>query len=61
MSIDEAVKVLKAKEHRGTTKWEHGPRGFLVGLRAPHEMNVYPTHFEAVAIAEKYQREDAAK
>ncbi len=59
MTIDEAVKVLNERKHDGVSSWKlHG--------EPPHQWvgspNRYPTYspITAIAIAEKYQREDAA-
>jgi len=59
MNLEEALEVLSRHRHRGSDRWQ-----VVRGLRT---VNVAPSHdtpspawlseFEAVAIAEKYERE----
>lgn len=53
MSIEEAVAVLNERRHNGFAKWLHVADDVVRG-EGQYE---YLSQFEAIAVAEKYQRE----
>jgi hypothetical protein len=52
MTLDEAVKVLNGRRHDGYDRWRANEDGFVEGHDPYHVLSP----FEAVAVAEKYQR-----
>lgn len=60
MSLERALEVLNAKRHRGSDHWQvvKGMRTACVRQNAEVGSPAWITEFEAVAIAEKYEREE---
>lgn len=60
MTLDRAIEILNERKHRGHSEWERDqitgdPESLCVTGPDPHSDLLTP--FEAVAIAEKYERD----
>ncbi|HWG97200.1 MAG TPA: hypothetical protein VN647_08970 [Nitrospira sp.] len=56
MTIDEAAKVLNEHTYRGRSNWVHME---IFAISKDKDGEEILTHFEAVALAQAYQRLDA--
>ncbi len=58
MTIEEAVKVLNERRHNGDAKWSEAPQKGDPIVQSGDMPELFFTEFEAIAIAEKYERDD---
>ncbi len=57
MTVEQAVEILIDRSHNGYTGWVADTRLVYPGPNRDFECEELFTHFEAIAIAEKYERD----
>ncbi len=56
MTVEKAVEILNARKHRDWTDWKTS-KPYVIGV----DGSIAYTHFDAIAIAEKYERDAVSR